>query len=139
MAIAQPSARSALSLDSSTGLVDAVIRRQQSFFDREVLLADQGIQPHADDVAGGFLDVVRAWMNWTLENRHLLNVADADRLRAKALHGRRVTQRPHLSTVPESRVRRPLRPASPDRRLDDVDEQRRTQRRASGTRDGSDQ
>lgn len=64
---------SAYGLTSTAGLVDAVIAGQQAFYDREVALAERGIEPAAGSVAEGYLDVVRSRMQWTLDHRHRLN------------------------------------------------------------------
>ncbi len=63
---------SAYGLTNTAGLVNSVLDGQQAFYDREVALAGRGIQPTADDVANGYLEVVQARIQWTLDHRDLL-------------------------------------------------------------------
>ena len=62
----------AYGLTSVEGLVEAVIARQEAFLAREVDFAERGLQPSVDDVANGYLDIVRSRIDWTRQNRHLL-------------------------------------------------------------------
>lgn len=62
----------AYGLSSTDGIVDAVIRRQHQFRALCERLGAQGIQPAADELTNGYLDVVDGWTRWSEEHRHLL-------------------------------------------------------------------
>lgn len=62
----------AYGLTSLDGVVDAVVARQHRFRRTVVQLAEKGIQPAADEVASGDLDVVDARIAWSEANRRLV-------------------------------------------------------------------
>ncbi|TDE95847.1 aminoglycoside phosphotransferase family protein [Occultella glacieicola] len=62
----------AYGLDSTAGLVDAVIRRQAQTVDHVRALADAGVQPQARWVGEGYLDVLADRVAWSRTNRELM-------------------------------------------------------------------
>jgi len=62
----------AYGLSSTEGLVDAVIRRQRDFKLLVQTLGARGIQPAADELTNGYLDVVDERIRWSEEHRLLL-------------------------------------------------------------------
>lgn len=63
---------SAYGLDSSVGLVDRVLERQQLTVARVLELADRGFEPWASWVRSGDLETLRLRTRWTREHRHLV-------------------------------------------------------------------
>jgi len=61
----------AYGLESSAGLVDAVIAQQELVWERARLLAEQGCQPQAEWQATGFLDITGERIRWSRDNRRL--------------------------------------------------------------------
>jgi len=62
----------AYGLSSTKGLVDAVIRRQRDFKVMVQTLGARGIQPAADELTNGYLDVVDERIRWSEDHRLLL-------------------------------------------------------------------
>lgn len=63
---------SAYGLDSSAGLVDRVLDRQQLTVTRVLHLAERGEEPWASWVRSGALEELRDRVRWTREHRHLV-------------------------------------------------------------------
>ncbi|GGV29341.1 hypothetical protein GCM10010260_82290 [Streptomyces filipinensis] len=64
--------RSACGLDSTVGLVDAVIARQQDNADLVRRLAEQGVEPQATWAADGLLSELGNRIDWSKSHRHLV-------------------------------------------------------------------
>lgn len=65
----------AYGLDSPSGLVDAVIARQQATLEQVKQLAADGVQPQVELMATGYGDVLRDRVAWSKANRDLTEPA----------------------------------------------------------------
>jgi len=63
---------SAYGLDSTAGIVDAVIARQQDTANLVRRLAEQGHEPQATWAANGFLTELDDRIDWSKTHRHLI-------------------------------------------------------------------
>ena len=61
----------AYGLGSPSGLVDAVIARQQATLEHVKQLAADGVQPQVELMATGYGDVLRERVAWSKANRDL--------------------------------------------------------------------
>lgn len=63
----------AYGLASVDGLVDAVIAQQEATLRYTARLAERGLHPHTEWMAGGFADAQQARIDWSRANRHLFD------------------------------------------------------------------